>query len=68
MAYTAGKTFVQLCDGNPSGSLFYLCAISTIDTHHQKVGQERVAVLTAVTEVTIANLAQRLPLPMFRLK
>merc|ERR1719209_2573381 len=32
----------------------------------QKVGQERVAVLTAVTEVTIANLAQRLPLPMFR--
>jgi len=32
----------------------------------QKVGQERVAVLTAVTEVTIANLAQRLPLPVFR--
>ena len=32
----------------------------------QKVGQERVAVLTAVTEVTIANIAQRLPLPMFR--
>ena len=31
-----------------------------------RVGQERTAVLAAVTEVTIANLALRLPLTVFR--